>query len=58
MFGFDHADTIDSAQAPFLYQEGWSFFVLFLLKTLKLKGVILIYFVITAPFSHKLCERY
>jgi len=34
MFGFDHADTIDSAQAPFLYQEGWSFFVLFLCNPL------------------------
>jgi len=36
---FDDADTIDSAIAPFLYQEGWSLFVLFLLKTVKLNSV-------------------
>ena len=29
----------DSAQAPFLYQDGWSFFILFLLKTVIVKGV-------------------
>ncbi len=28
-----------AAQAPFLYQEGWSFFVIFLLKNVKLNSV-------------------
>jgi hypothetical protein len=48
---FAHADTIDSAQAPFLYQEAWSFFVLLLSKTVKLKGVIFIYFLISGTLS-------
>jgi hypothetical protein len=29
-----------TAAAPFLYQEGWSFLVLFLLKTVRLRGVL------------------
>jgi len=33
------AHVKDTVPAPFLYQEGWSFFVIFLLKTVKLKGV-------------------